>query len=350
MLGTPPFPILPQELTAQFFSDVLGAEVRSFRGSKIGADRGMLGDIFLLDLDFVDPDRAGPAQIVLKTAAQREGALASARRGRTHERELRCFDELLGDTPVSTPAFYGGWYDDETAQFLLLLEAVEADTEVDQLNGLSIDQANAVVDEMAGLHAHWWRDDSLTALDWLPRLDAEQRLTNLGTLAATGWPLLVDLVGEDLHDVPVDFADVLAGRLPEALRHLAALPHTLLHCDLRADNLLFHPTTGAVTLIDWQGCGIGPAAFDLAYCLTQSLTIEDRRRYEAGLTKRFSSAVQAAGVDDDPLAGFAEAQWYSMAIACALPVISDPTQDRVRLLATEMANRTLAALRDHGQI
>jgi len=277
--------------------------------------------------------------------------LASGLRGRNYERELRCYDELLSVTPTATPACHGTWYDPNTAHFLLLQDLVPADEGVDQIVGLTVDQASAVLTQVAQFHARWWAEELLPTLDWLPPLDAEVRINNLTTLARVGWEPLVDLVGESLPDVPDGFGERLPERLEAALRSLGTLPSTLIHSDLRADNLLFDPDDGAVTIIDWQGCGTGPGAFDVSYFLVQSLTAQDRRKHEADLLEHWRHALADAGVSAQTVdAGYAESIWYGMAVACAIPVIGDPEEPRVQALTATVASRTLAALADHGQL
>lgn len=344
-----PFPIQVGELTAEFLSDALGGVVKNFRAKRIGADRGMLGEIFLLELETLDP--AVPQQLVAKFAALREGSLASAKRGRNHERELRCYEEYLTQTGVRTPELFGAWYEEASAHFLLLQGAVDADTSVDQVAGLTLAQAELVVDEMAALHAQWWGDAGIAEQDWLPPLDAPQRVENLTALAKMGWAPLMDMVGDQMPHLPTGFGDALPDRIAAALTSLARLPHTLLHSDLRADNLLFDASGREVSIIDWQGCGTGPGVFDLAYFVVQSLTIEDRRQHQAALLQRWVDQLRTRGVvAEDPTVGFAEAPWYSLAVACAIPVISDPGEARAADLARAMATRTLAALADAGQL
>ncbi|MEM7094469.1 MAG: phosphotransferase [Actinomycetota bacterium] len=344
----PPFPIRIEDLDADFLSQALGGDVRSVSSARVGADRGMLGEIFLLDID----GDVEPTRLAAKFAALREGSLASALRGRNYERELRCYEELLTDTPARTPVCHGTWYDAETAHFLLLQEAIDADGTVDQVHGIGVERARPVLDEIAALHARWWHSDELPNNDWLPRLDGDLRLANLTTLAELGWPQLVEMLGEDLPVVPPDFGEGLPQRIEAALRSVAGLPHTLLHCDLRADNLLFDRHSDAVTLVDWQGCGLGPAAFDVAYFLIQSLTIEERRASQHDLLDYWRAALARHGVPDTERAadGYSASIWYGMAIACALPVISDPDEPRVRELAHAVASRTIAALIDHDEL
>lgn len=345
----PPFPKQIEELTPDFLGAALGVDVEELSSTRVGADRGMLGEIFLLNYSTTTRSH----EIVAKFAALREESLASALRGRTHERELRCYEQLLAETPVTAPAHYGAWYDDETAHFLLLQDHVAADETVDQIAGITLDQAKLVMREMAALHAHWWERSELSELDWLPRLDSQIRITNLTTLARIGWEPLTALLGDQMPSVPAGFSDSLAERIEHALQTAAALPPTLLHCDLRADNLLFDAESNQVTLIDWQGCGTGPAAFDVAYFLAQSLTIEDRRRHQEHLISLWVDELRSHGVattTEEAVAGYDESLWYGMAIACALPIVGDPTEERVRRLAAAVTTRTLAALSDAGEI
>lgn len=350
MPAPPPFPICVEDLTSQFLAEALGvdpADIANFEAQRIGADRGMLGEIFLLDIDLTSGTRQ---RFAAKFAALRDGSLEAALRGRNYERELRCYEELLSETPARSPQCHGTWYDPATAHFLLLQEAIESSVDADQIVGITGDQARRVLDQVAALHRHWWGDPRLADLDWLPRLDADLRISNLTTLARLGWPKLQAMLGDDAPVVPDDFGDKLPDRIEAALRSVASLPHTLLHCDLRADNLLFEGPECDAALIDWQGCGVGPAAFDIAYFLVQSLTVEDRRTHEAALLDHWKSQLDTSGSDADPNAGYAESIWYGMAVACAIPVISDPDEPRVRDLAHCIATRTVAALIDHDQL
>ena len=349
MLHGPPFPRSIEELDIEFLSKYLEHDVVGFSPTRIGADRGMLGEIFLLDLTYRYSD-AGPTTIVAKFAALREESLASARRGGGHERELRCFDELLADTDVSAPRCHGAFYDPEDATFLLLQDAIDNDPDVDQINGLTIGQAELVLAETARLHARWWNAPRLRDAVWLPALDSPQRMHNLTTLATNGWPKLVEMLGDDLTPAEQQLGAELPDRIQSALTQLAQLPSTLLHCDLRADNLLFARSGDRVTLVDWQGAGVGPPSFDLAYFLSQSLTVDDRRAHEDALLDFYRDELAVAGVqlsNEEVRAGYGASLHYGMVIACALPLIGDPEEPRVKALAASVARRSIEALRHH---
>jgi len=349
VIGEPPFPIAIAQLNTDILSTALGASVTAFTSERIGADRGMLGEIFLVRPTY-DLPGTGPDAVICKFAALREGALASAIRGGTHERELRCYDELLATSTVRTPHLYGAWYDPETAHFLLVQDAIDSDDTIDQVAGIRPELVALVSREAASLHHQYWGDTRLDSLNWLPQLDDPRRINNLITLAVNGWQPLCDLVGNGLTAQEQAYGIEFPGRLETALRSLAELPSTLIHSDLRADNLLFSADHQSVSLIDWQGAGSGPGSFDIAYLIAHSLTVEDRRKHEAALITGYLATLSAAGTAhtrDEFMQGYVPALHYGLVVACALPLIGDPSEPRVRSLAYTMARRSIEALRDH---
>ena len=350
----PPFPIAIDQLSAELLGRAVGSPLSGFETTRIGADRGMLGEIFVIDLEYRDaPALDAPQRIVAKFAALREGSLSSARRARAHERELRFFDEILPLTPVNAPACYGTWYDPETAHFLLLQDAVDVDPSVDQVQGLTVDQAVILLDAVAPMHARWWNDSFVLDSEWLPKVDGEARVQNLTFLAQAGWDGLCDLIGEDLGRGERDLGAEYPARLEAALHTVAALPSTFVHSDLRADNLLFSPDGTSVTIVDWQGCGVGPPCFDLAYFISQSLTVDDRREHEVALLDHYRGRLAHAGCEltiDELRRGYAESMHYGLVIACAIPLIGDPAEPRVASLTRAVYRRAIEALRDHRQL
>ena len=283
----------------------------------------------------------------------REGSLASARRSGSHQRELRFYDELAPTTPVRVPHVYGSWYDTDSAEFLIVQEAVEVDPTVDQIVGIDVARASLVLSEVARLHATWWDHPRLGSLDWLPRLDSDARRQNLATIARTGWDPLCELLGDALTPAEQALGQELPERVDDTLVRLARLTPTLVHSDLRADNLLFSPDGTTVTLVDWQGAGVGPAGWDLAYLLSQSLDVETRRAHERLLLERYVLEARRVRSGLEPpalLAGYGESMIFGLVVAASLPLISDPGQPRVRALAESMARRAIEGLRDHGQL
>lgn len=99
---------------------------------------------------------------------------------------------------------------------------------------------------------------------------------------------------------------------------LIRTPLCLWHSDVRADNLLFDARGGRtpVALLDWQGVGYGYGPIDVAYFLSTSLNIEDRRSAERDLVRLYQNELAAQGIDDYP----AERAWDDYRVLAIHPL------------------------------
>ena len=335
-----------QEIDASFLSEHLGLDIHEFHYERIGADRGMLGEIYKVAIE----SSTGSRKVVAKFSAPRKEALDNAKRGGTHERELRCYDELLSTTPVSIPEIFASWFDEGRAEYLILQEFIEFDQSVDQIDGITVAQSKLVIEEAAAMHAHWWEHSGLAELEWLPRLNDTRRRTNLTTVTRLGWNPLTEILDEGGLSYPKVSGDSLADEIDDMLCDLSTSASTLIHSDLRADNLLFNTVGDGVMLVDWQGCSFGPSSFDITYHMIQSLSVDDRRQHETELLNYYVNSLEFFGHQitiDEVHKLYRSSILYSLSIACAVPLINSVESPRVKELAFSMASRTLAALEDH---
>ena len=335
-----------QEIDASFLSEHLGLDIHEFHYERIGADRGMLGEIYKVAIE----SSTGSRKVVAKFSAPRKEALDNAKRGGTHERELRCYDELLSTTPVSIPEIFASWFDEKSSEYLILQEFFEFDQSVDQIDGITVAQSKLVIEEAAAMHAHWWEHSGLAELEWLPRLNDTRRRSNLTTVTRLGWNPLTEILDEGGLSYPKVSGDSLADEIDDMLCDLSTSASTLIHSDLRADNLLFNTVGDGVMLVDWQGCSFGPSSFDITYHMIQSLSVDDRRQHETELLNYYVNSLEFFGHQitiDEVHKLYRSSILYSLSIACAVPLINDVESPRVKELAFSMASRTLAALEDH---
>ncbi len=335
------------EIDASFLSEHLGLDIHEFHYERIGADRGMLGEIYKVTIK----SSTGSREVVAKFSAPRKEALDNAKRGGTHERELRCYDELLSTTPVSIPEIFASWFDEDSSEYLILQEFIEFDQSVDQIDGITIAQSKLVIEEAASMHAHWWEHSGLAESTWLPRLNDTRRRTNLTTVTRLGWDTLCEILDEGDISYPKVSGDKLAEKIDEMLCDLSGSASTLIHSDLRADNLLFNSLGDAVMIVDWQGCSFGPSSFDITYHMIQSLSIEDRRQHEGALLDHYVNSLHSLEhhiTREEVYRLYRNSILYSLSIACAVPLINDVESPRVKELALSMASRTLVALEDHN--
>lgn len=319
------FPREPDGLTPTWLSEAMGRDVGSVERTRIGDGRGNLGDIFRLD--FAD---GGGDPIVAKFGSMRADDLEMAKRSGLYEREVRFYQRLAPSITVRVPTCHGAFYDPTTGHCLLLLEHVPSIEELSSIDGIGPERTSQVLDQLARLHGDGRR---FLDEDWLQDMRFEGRIRNLRLMIDQGWPKLMELC-PDLVDPAVGAG--LGRRLERLMHHMGELDQTIVHGDLKPDNL--HATADGIAILDWQAVGFGPAAWDVAYAMINCLTTEDRRTHERRLL---------AGYPHD-LTGYAEALLFSLVVATALTVIGDPDEPRRLRLIRTTAERAVAALGDHG--
>jgi thiamine kinase-like enzyme len=149
--------------------------------------------------------------------------------------------------------------------------------------------------------------------------------------------------------VPV--AEAYAHNHPLLLDRLAAMPHTLVHFDFRADNLFFD-ADGSVVVIDWQSISVGGGAADVGYFLGQNLSTEDRRAHEDRLLRAYHDTLLANGVDDYAYDRFFDDYRLGVMYGWVIPVFAvgslDVSSERAMALWSAVISRVQDAIFDHG--
>lgn len=180
---------------------------------------------------------------------------------------------------------------------LLLKELGEGCRPGDQIAGCGVADAEAVVAQLAALHACYWHGAEAAGEAWINRrwLNAERTAAMFAGGAAVMPPRYSDHLDEDalrLIDEAVPLVRDWAATAP--------FEPTLIHADPRVDNVIFEPD-GRACLIDLQSVSIGDAAFDLAYFLTGSLEPAHRAACEERLVRAHAAAIRAVdpGFDDE---------------------------------------------------
>lgn len=340
------FPCRVGEVSADWLSKVLNEHVNSFDVIDIGAGKGMMGDIFQLRLALGD---GSSRTIVAKFSADREDLRATAKRGGIFEREINFYRRIAPVLRCRIPRCYGTWYDDETAEFLILMEHIDADRTVSQTAGVSRAHADLVIKELAALHVP--ESNVAEFRNLFSLVSAPERRTNQTIFVTNGWESVRQLVPEHLRveKSPAEMATLLVA----ALDHLSALPFFLLHGDARPDNLLFSREGDTVALIDWQGVALGPREWDIGYFLAQGLRTEDRRAWMSDLLDLYVSEYSRYGAPpsrEEMALNIGKAAWFSFGVSCSLFTIADTSRQETINLSASMAERSLSLLIDLGEL
>ena len=346
----PRFPHGPESITVSWLSDVLGADVRKCELEQIGIGVGLLGRLFRVRLHG-GPNL--PASVVVKLPTlDTQARTALCEDLEFYLSEVRFYQEIGCANPLPPARVYFAAFDETTHDFVLVLEDLGRLRLADQTLGCTIADAETVVDAIAGQHAHWWDSQRFASMAWLKTYATAKFPARIADNFEAGWPRFVKLVGADLSPAMRDFGERFPSMVPWFCDELARPPRTLLHGDLRLDQLFFAVSAhdAPVTALDWQITGIGRGAYDLAYFLSQSLPTESRRKDEQQLIERYAERLAAHGVDY-PSDELRRDYRLTTAFCFIYPVIVggriEMANDRQRELLHIIFNRAAAAIEDH---
>jgi hypothetical protein len=390
----PVIPASPEELSCDWLTNALReggvlreARVAAVEQEVLGVGEGFMGRVVRLHLDLDRPEPEVPSKLIAKIPTDLEENRAIGELLGAYEREILFYTDLAAGLPLRTPRVYYSAMDGSRTskseasmaamldrwpmwlirwmmvlvtwiarrrgrRYVLLVEDLSPGESGDQVAGCSAADARHVLAAIAKVHASYWNSPFLSSAYWLRRQDLNPRtmhsmfLRNLPSFSERFRP-----------SAPASFAtslEWLEKRAVELLRALyASTPETLLHCDLRLDNIMFPPVDrrdpDSIGFFDWQLTGRGPGTYDVAYFLSGALGADVPAEVELDLLRGYHEDLVANGVRDY---AFDEClRDYRRALLAVLHRIS--STDTMELgegrgvdLIEAWLSRTLARLRD----
>jgi len=342
----------PEALTASWLTEALRAAGHLDQASvtevvQTPVGTGQMCDSLRLSLRY-DRSTDFPATVVAKLPAADETSRATALSLGSYENEVRFYQQLATDLPISTPRVFHADIDVETASFVLLLEDVAPARQGDQLAGCTPEVAKVAIDELVRLHAPRWGDPSLASIEWLHR-DREQGQQFMLMLLPMLWDGFRERYGDVLDPDALRAGEDLFANL-EAYLLTDTQPWSIVHGDYRLDNLLFDPSPGGVpiTVVDWQTVTHGPALQDVAYFIGAGLKAEDRREVEEELVRGYHAALLAHGVAgydwDRCWHDYRRGTWAGLVMAIAASMLVERTERGDQMFLTMAARHSRHAL------
>lgn len=352
------FPISIDLLTADWLTDTLRAggtigadtSVASISPSPLGEGMGMLSDISRVAVTYDGPN-PGPSSIIAKFTTATEANRGVAMHFQMHMREVRFFRDIAPRLDIAVPAHYGAFVDEASCESVLLLEDLATYRAGDQVLGCDAAEAGRIIDEIVPLHAAFWGKVDDPALDWVMSVASDLQNGGISGGTQAGWEPMLSTFG---HVVPESVREagprLLAG-FSDAYRKLGDGVQTLVHGDVRLDNIMFGDGDSArpVLLIDWQGFMKTKGMQDVAYLLTQNLHTSDRRAHTDALLDRYLAGLAAHGVSYDRDEAWADYRQCSLGMFGYAVVIAgtlDPSNERGVQFMTALVERACAAFAD----
>lgn len=327
-------PATIEDVTPKWLSQALGEPVDRLEIADIGSGVGLASTVYRASID-------GDRSVIVKLIATEETAHFTSSMLRMYAREVLFYRELADICPVKVPSCSYSDLNEAEDGFVLIIEDMGDLRPGDQVGTMPTADVEAAIDGLAAWHSHWWRD--------------ADRFAGSGAAVPINGPIypavLPVVFGPGLEklstELVLDPAVLQIGSrwepsLLEMLDGLHSGPTTLLHGDWRGDNMMFDPD-GALAMVDFQLTGVGTAAYDLAYFVTQSIEPEQASQNERAWFDRWTNGLVSAGIPEADI----ETLWdqYRLAAAFCLvyPVVScgnvDMSNERERALVTKMIDR-----------
>ena len=347
-------PASSSDITADWLGEVLGAgPIADVEAENLGAGLGLLGEVTRFRLRWADEESDGPESVIVKTQSPAPESAFVAQLMGFYDREVNFYRHLAGTVPVRTPRCHHADITAEGTPFVLVLEDITGARTIDQIEGATRADAEAVIDQAVQLHAGFWDTEELWAQEWLPPINTPLFLA-AADLAEQKLPAYLDYWAGKVPDSALRFVADMTPHYPELLDWWVSQGHpTLAHMDFRADNFLFGGSAGdeAVTLLDWQLSVRGVGVWDVANFLAASVSVENRRVWEDDLVRRYHNGLLAAGVEGydwdrcwrDYRYAIGQQAWST----CPMGDM-DPGNERGQLLLDTITPRYLVAADDHG--
>jgi len=352
-----PIPQATDEITADWLNAKLppellhGSRVAEVRAEVLGVGEGFASALARLE---VTTEAAGLLPpLVAKFASGHGNTRSLLSEVGSYEKEVRFYRELAERVELPTPRCYVAEYDQASGSFILIFEDLAPAAVGDQVAGATLAQAEAVVDALAQFHSSWWNNKELMESGWLPPPAA--LATRLVDVLDEGMPAMRERWGTrypDLIALVERARKILPGILHLSMNAPPPKPYTLVHGDVRLDNIFFPSEAGGrFAVIDWQGAVLGQPASELAYWLVTNLPPWLRRQHERDLVRRYHARLRERGIRNYSLRSLRMAYRNgTVLLVYAAPVLGgtslDFSSERGTALAEAMVERVDAALRD----
>ncbi|MDJ0420400.1 phosphotransferase family protein [Rhodococcus opacus] len=267
-----------------------GGNVEQCRALPLGA--GQLADSYRVELTYT-PGPSGPSSVFVKLPPSDTHSAATASRIGAFDRERFFYAELRPRLDIRTPRFLGSLPRGDGPPGLILQDLSSSTRPLDQLRDGTIEQVESVADQLAGLQAPFWDDeDAVGGTDRFYNR-TEAHITGLAERYEQSWHRHRDTVGALLDPQQRQLIETFGHHCLSWASGIRG-PRTLVHQDLRLDNLLWGDA--GAWIVDWQTLAWTSPAWDLAFFLGTALDPDTRRRVEQRLLEAHVSALHDRGV------------------------------------------------------
>jgi serine/threonine protein kinase len=287
--------------------------------------------------------KGDPRRYILKVGSDIPERRKWAGELRVFERELAAYRLLVPLKGKLSPRLFSGTSTHDGSNGLLLLEEIRDGRNRDQLRGLTWPELVSATRAIARIHARFRNSPTLQKTKGLPQhqyMRAHQVQRHLPTFLR--WAKLPAKTMKMFRSLPQ--------QVNQALIRLRRHPLTLVHGDLRSDNIFY--ARNSVRFIDWGLSLAGNGAFDLARLAGGSARKSLSLLQHVDLFKIWHTELQRRGVRHYPLHDAWQEYRDAVLLTLTIPVTNAPTlasfSPRGRRMAKLITKRFLLSARELG--
>ncbi|KAI0896671.1 kinase-like domain-containing protein [Annulohypoxylon nitens] len=346
-----PLPIIPQEITPKWCTEILGGKVKTVT---IAKEIHSTASKILVDLTYEgenDTDEQ-PSSICVKGGFNKALVELYPSLLWTYRREAEFYFYIGPIINMNLPKIWYCGTDTVSGQGLVVMDNLisQGCSFGDPLQPWPVERVRAGVEQLAILHAKTWgaKEEGFPWLAADKEMGGNPLQAMVSSLLQPG-PWEVRFKNSAAPPLPESIAN--RERLERAFKIMWATENPQLRCVIHGDSHIgntFITADGRPGFIDWQGPHAGVNVQDLAYFVTGVMTIEDRRSHEVGLVKHYLQALHQNGgprfEKDDVWHDYRKHTLHGLAWALAAPGM----QSDENIFA--MTERHVAAVSDHKTI
>lgn len=353
-----PLPKRGDEVTAAWMQQALVAggasdfpEIEAVNVEKMSGVTSALGTLFRCKMIAQGGAAANPASVIVKFPTTNRVTVRLVSLLSAYRREHVFYRDIAPGKHLRTPHLFYGDYDERTQRSVLVIEDLSDMLAIPQSDGVGEARARLAIREIAALQGQFWEArDAPELADLGPFLSPTQSRI-MQTVYLLTLPRSMQRFPDIFTPSSRRHAEDFGTRIDAHFSAVSEGPNTIVHGDYRGDNVLFgSEDLNDISVIDWQGCGIGCGMYDIAFFLGTSVSIGDRRKLERDAVDEYHdivSRLRAKSLSRDHC-------WRSYRqnmLGTLMPMVigsggMDMSDSRMVSQTRELLNRTLTAIED----
>lgn len=281
----------PEDLSAQWLSSILKADVATFKATQIGT--GQVSCCYRVELRYNPGSTPGPASVVLKVASTDESSRSSAKILGLYLREVMFYAEAASRiAPGAAAKVYHSSYDKEDDTCCIVLEDFSPCTAGDDIKSCNLEQARLSMQTLGKIHRPFIGNAEFQGKPWL-NLQSQLPAAMFEAIGKEFLERYDARIKEEHKQILKRF---FAGYETYHKTQTTIFdPLGVVHADYRMDNILFKQDNldqfTSATAVDWQTILWGPIMMDVSYFLGCALTTENRRAWQDELLSVYYEAL-----------------------------------------------------------